>query len=85
MENDFNQTALDELIKAMQYLIDQTMGNTTKVYDGLVKSDAGNGRWNIEVNKKIHALKAYGSITPAVNMMVKVIVPEGNFSKAFFF
>lgn len=87
--NENNQNfsdAINVCINSMKYLIKQAFQKkATKIYDGLITSSAGNGAWNIKVNGKIHALKPYGSITPAVNMMVKVVVPQGNFSKAFFF
>lgn len=85
MENDVNKEALDELVKSIVYLINMASSGATKIYDGIIISNAGGGLWNVKVNGKTQALKPYGSITPSENMIVKVIIPEGNYTKAFFF
>ena len=76
---------LKELFKSIKYFIDKALKKTTKVYDGLVISNNNNGRWNVKYNGEIHAIKAYGSVAPTVNSIVKVIVPQGNQSLAWFF
>ena len=76
---------LKELFKSIKYFIDKALKKTTKVYDGLVISNNNNGRWNVKYNGEIHAIKAYGSVAPIVNSIVKVIVPQGNQSLAWFF
>lgn len=59
--------------------------NSTKIYDGLIVSSNTDGTWNIKYNGETHAMKPYGSIEPTTNLMVKVVVPQGNQNLAFFF
>lgn len=83
MQSD-NQQAIQELLKGIQYMLDGVLKQTTKVYDGLITASNGDGTWNIRYNGEVHALEPYGSISPAVGAVVKVIIPQGNQSLAYF-
>ena len=82
----FQQTEglINEILKSVWYLIKKAMRKTTRVYDGIIISNNNDGRWNVRYNGNLHAVKPYGSITPTVGAMVKVIVPQGNQALAFF-
>lgn len=91
MENEnLYQATADEMIRAMQYLARHKQGRSsssgfTEIYDGILVSDNGDGKWNVRVNGKTQLLKPYGSVTLTPNTMVKVVIPQGNYSNAFFF
>ena len=57
---------------------------TTKIYDGIIVSNNNDGRWNIRYNGEVHPVRSYGNASPAVDQMVKVFVPQGNQSLAWF-
>lgn len=85
MQND-NQAAIKEMLKSFAYLLDEALKKTTKTYDGIVLSSTSDSRkWNVKYNNEVHAIKIYGVGTPTANMMVKVIVPQGNQALAWFF
>lgn len=85
MQND-NQAAIKEMLKSFAYLLEQALNKTTKTYDGIVLSSTSDSRkWNVRYNNEVHAVKIYGVGTPTANMMVKVIVPQGNQALAWFF
>ena len=85
MQND-NKAAIKEMLKSFAYLLDEALKKTTKTYDGIVLSSTSDSRkWNIKYNNEVHVVKIYGAGTPTANMMVKVIVPQGNQALAWFF
>lgn len=85
MQND-NQAAIKEMLKSFAYLLDEALKKTTKTYDGIVLSSTSDSRkWNVKYNNEVHTIKIYGVGTPTANMMVKVIVPQGNQALAWFF
>lgn len=57
---------------------------TTKIYDGVIVSNNGDGRWNIRYNGEVHPVRSYGNASPTVDQMVKVFVPQGNQNLAWF-
>ena len=57
---------------------------TTKIYDGVIVSNNGDGRWNIRYNGEVHPVRSYGNANPSVDQMVKVFVPQGNQNLAWF-
>lgn len=81
---DKNQGAISVILKSVDYLIEKRMSKTTKIYDGVIVSNNNDGKWNIQYNGKVHAVKPYGSIVPAVGTVVKVFVPQNNQALAFF-
>lgn len=78
------QRAIKEMIKSVQYMIQEAVAKTTKCYDGLIVGQTENGQWQVKFNGETHVMKSYGSIVPSVGSIVKVIVPQGNMSIAFF-
>lgn len=83
MQND-NQVAIKEMLKSFAYLLEEGLKSTTKVYDGIVVS-ISNNQWSVRYNGEVHSLRLYGKTIPKVNSMVKVFVPQGNQSLAWFF
>lgn len=79
-----NKEALSEILKGIKYLINQALLKTTKCYDGIILSQNDNDKWTIKFNGESHVIKKYGNITPAIGMVVKVIIPQNNMSLAFF-
>lgn len=82
---DQYQLAINEMLKSFGYLIEEAMKKTTKCYSGVVISNNNDGRWNIKYNGEVHPVKGYGGVVPTVNSVVKVFVPQGNQSLAWFF
>lgn len=81
---DTNKNAVDEILRSIQYMIDQSLQHQTQIYNGLLISNSGN-KWNVQVNGENYTLSQYGNVsTPAVGKIVKVIIPNGNMSLAFF-
>lgn len=81
---DNNNKAIEQLIKGINKMIhDYCKKYNTMIYDGIVISNQNNGKWNIQYNGEVHAVKPY-KITPTVGEMVKIIVPNGNQNLAFF-
>lgn len=81
----YNQDAVKQLIRGVKYIVHEIVDkSSTQVYEGIVLSEATSGKWNVQYNGKIHAIKPY-KITPTVGTMVKVFVPQGNQNLAFFF
>lgn len=83
MQNDY-RVAVQEILKGVAYLLNESSKRNTQCYDGILLADNGDGKWNVQYNGEIHALKPYGSIVPSVGQLVKVIIPQGNTSVAFF-
>ena len=79
-----DRQAVKEILRSIKYLIEHfTKTSSTQIYDGIVKSSNSNGTWNVQYNGETHALKPY-RITPSVNTMVKVVIPQGNQNLAYF-
>ena len=80
-----NKDASGSIIKGSWYAVDMAVRKyTTKIYDGVSVSNNNDGRWNIQYNGETHPIKPYGSISPTVDMKVKVFIPQGNQNLAFF-
>ena len=80
------QKASNSIIKSMEFLINNYLKNKqTVIYDGIIVSNNNDGKWNIKYNGEVHSVKLYGSGTPNVNDVVKVIIPQGNQALAWFF
>lgn len=84
MNNNSNDEAIQEILRSIVYLLQETMKQTTKVYEGIVLSQS-NGKVNVKYNGEIHSIKVYGSALPAVNQIVPVIIPQGNQTLAWTF
>lgn len=82
MNNDYEKAA-NEIIRSFDYMV-KLLQKATLNYDGFIISSNIDGTWNVRYNGEVHAIPSYGSIRPAVNMMVKVFVPQGNQNLAYF-
>ena len=78
------EKAVSELLKSINFMITSALSKTTKIYEGIIVSNNNDGRWNIQYNGEIHAVKPYNVSNPTVGSMVKVFVPQGNQAIAFF-
>lgn len=83
MQNRY-KGAVEEMLKGIAYLLEEFAKHTTKCYDGIITAQASNGKWTIKFNGESHDLKPYGNVAPATGKLVKVIIPQGNMSVAFF-
>lgn len=74
-----------ELLKGMYYMIQELFKkNSTRVYNCLAVSEAGNGKWNVKYNGETHAVSPY-RITPVAGQIYKVVIPNGNQNLAYFY
>lgn len=71
-----------ELFDAITILIERKMQKCTQVFNGIVTLSLNT---NIAVNGKAYKLPVYGGNASALvdGTVVKVIVPQGDFSQAF--
>ena len=83
-DHSMQNGAIEELLKSVNFMIQSALKHTTRIYDGIIISNNNDGRWNIQYNGETHAVKPYGSNTPAIGNIVKVIIPQGNQAIAFF-
>lgn len=76
------QNAVKEILRGVQYMIEEAaIKSQTQIYNGIY---LGNGE--VQLNGKVYTLPQYGGTSsPAVGSIVKVFVPNGNMSMAFFF
>ncbi len=71
-----------ELFDAITILIERKMQKCTQIFNGIVTLSLNT---NITVNGKAYKLPVYGGNSSALvdGTVVKVIVPQGDFSQAF--
>lgn len=71
-----------ELFDAITILIERKMQKCTQIFNGIVTLSLNT---NITVNGKVYKLPVYGGNASALvdGTVVKVIVPQGDFSQAF--
>ena len=71
-----------ELFDAITILIERKMQKCTQVFNGIVTLSSNT---NVTVNGKAYKLPVYGGTESAIfnGTVVKVIVPQGDFSQAF--
>lgn len=71
-----------ELFDAITILIERKMQKCTQIFNGIVTLSLNT---NISVNGKAYKLPVYGGNASALvdGTVVKVIVPQGDFSQAF--
>lgn len=82
------QGLIETILKSIQFMIDTAIKEkTTKVYDALIISQTAqsDGTWTLRFNHEEHQIKPYGSIVPAKDKMVKVVIPQSNLNLAYFF
>lgn len=83
MENE-NKKAIEELFKSFSFFIQEALKSVTSNYDGVIVSEGINGKWNVRFNGETHAISHYGDFEPKIGKMVKVFIPNGNMSIAYF-
>lgn len=76
---DNNKEALQEIIRSIEYLVEQKLQQNTQIFDGLLLS---NGQ--IRINGKDYFIKQYGNLSHENNSVVKVFVPKGNMNISFY-
>lgn len=85
LNKDIKQDAIEEIIRGITWMVQESIKNCiTNSYDGLILSQANDNKWNVQYNGKTHSIPPYGSVVPSIGKMVKVIVPQGNQSLAYF-
>lgn len=83
-DHTLNDATIDEILRSVNYMIQEAINNTTKIYKGIVVSNNNDGKWNIQYNGKIHPTISYRSSNPSIGQIVMVFIPQGNESVAFF-
>ena len=43
-----------EMLRSVKYMVDHALSKTTQCYDGVIISQAENGKWNIRVNGNVY-------------------------------
>lgn len=77
--------AINELLEGISYLIDKALSKRgTQIYTGRLISQVDNSTWNVMYNGREYPVKYYGKDTLTENQIVKIFVPQGNQSIAFF-
>lgn len=85
MDNQaMSDATIDEILKSVNYMIQEAIKHTTKIYTGLVVSNNNDGRWNITYNGETHPITPNRLANPTVGQMVTVFIPQGNQAIAFF-
>lgn len=79
-----NDATIDEILKSVNYMIQEALSGTTKIYTGLIVSNNNDGRWNIAYNGQTHPVMPNRLANPSVGQMVTVFIPQGNQAIAFF-
>lgn len=79
-----SDATIDEILKSVNYMIQEAIKHTTKIYTGLVVSNNNDGRWNITYNGETHPIAPNRLANPTVGQMVTVFIPQGNQAIAFF-
>lgn len=79
-----SDATIDEILKSVNYMIQEAIKHTTKIYTGLIVSNNNDGRWNITYNGEIHPITPNRLANPSVGQMVTVFIPQGNQATAFF-
>jgi hypothetical protein len=76
-----NKEALDELMNGIKYLIDNSKDNGTLVLNGIIQSANADKTYNVKINGIIYENISSILIPLAVGNVVKVIVPQGQYSQ----
>ncbi len=81
---DNREQVIQEILKSFQFLVNETLKYNTKIYDGMIISKANETSWEVRYNGENHILKQYGNAAIDVGKTVKVFIPQGNQSLAYF-
>ena len=85
MDNQsINDATINEILKSIDYMIQEAISHCTKIYTGLIVSNNNDGKWNIKYNGEVHAIIPHRLANPSVGEMVTVFIPQGNQAIAFF-
>lgn len=76
-----NKEALDELMNGIKYLIDNSKDNGTLVLNGIIQSANADKTYNVKINGIIYENISSILIPLTVGNVVKVIVPQGQYSQ----
>lgn len=76
-------TPQQEIIDAIQILIDKALDGSTKIYNGSVTSVGTNRKCTMRINGVTYDNIYYYGGAPTVNSQHRVFLPEGNMSTAF--
>lgn len=76
-----NKEALDELMNSIKYLIDNSKDNGTLILNGIIKSANADKTYNVKINGIIYENISSILIPLAVENVVKVIIPQGQYSQ----
>ena len=74
--------AKNEILDAIEIMLDRALANTTKIYSGLCKGVVSKNVAKMLINGIETNVQYYGD-APTVNKQYRVFVPEGNMSNAF--
>ena len=84
--NDINpDVIIQQVLKSIDYMINNAIKKTTQNYSGIVVSNNNNGKWNVQYNGETHPIFYYGDSTPTIGDVVQVFVPQGNQNLACFY
>ena len=76
---DSNKEALQEIIRAVEYLVEQKLQQNTQIFDGILLPTG-----QVRINGKDYFIKHYGNFSHESNSVVKVFVPQGNMNISFY-
>lgn len=79
-----SDATINEILKSINYMIQEAVNHTTKIYTGLIVSNNNDGKWNVTYNGETHAVTPHRLASPTVGQMVTVFIPQGNQAIAFF-
>ena len=73
-----------EIIEAMQILIDNAMRKTTNINSGIITAINDNGKYSVNIRGKVNSLPVYPKFSNlSIGDTVFVMVPQGEHSQAF--
>ena len=85
MSKRTNERATTILVQSIRNMIKSYVQKySTKIYDGIILSQATSGKWNVQYNGENHALAQFSDRTISTGSRVKVFIPQGNQNLAFF-
>lgn len=73
-----------ELLDAINIIVQKYFKETTQSYNGLVLGTIDSTTYSVKVNGQTYNIEKYGSTSPDINSIVKVIVPKNNWTQAYF-
>lgn len=87
MSNNTNEQAINEVLSACKYMIDESIKNAPfdKTYTGIITAiiDSINNKYNVRVYDKTYTLTSYSPYSFAVNDIVVVVAPQNNMNFAY--